>query len=86
MSVKIDYSILNSIIIGGAGGSAKLGVNTSGTLDGYLKSSAGNLLLGPLNIPAGTLLTNPVDGALEYDGSQLYFTISGVRLIVAKLI
>jgi hypothetical protein len=36
----------------------------------------------PLKFTAGTNLTNPEDGAMEYDGTNLYFTVGGVRKTV----
>lgn len=32
-----------------------------------------------IKIPSGTVMTSPEDGALEYDGTHLYFTIGGTR-------
>ena len=39
-------------------------------------ATAGN---APLKLTSGTLLTSPENGAFEYDGSFLYFTLGGVR-------
>jgi hypothetical protein len=36
----------------------------------------------PLKLTAGTNLTTPENGAFEFDGSFLYFTIGGVRKTV----
>ena len=40
------------------------------------KADAGQ---APLKLSAGTLLTNPETGAIEYDGTHLYFTTGGTR-------
>jgi hypothetical protein len=37
---------------------------------------------GPLKFNAGTNLTVPVDGVMEFDGTNLYFTTGGVRKTV----
>ena len=59
----------------------KVGINTSTDPTAYLHISAGTATAGtaPLKITAGTNLTTPENGAFEYDGSFLYFTIGGVR-------
>jgi len=39
----------------------------------------------PLKLRAGTNLTTPENGAFEYDGTNLYFTVGGVRKTVVLL-
>lgn len=38
--------------------------------------------IAPIKLTAGTLLATPQNGALEFDGTNLYFTVGGVRKIV----
>ena len=78
MSVKLDYSGSNSIIIGGVGGTTKVGINIDPT-DGYLKIPAGTTATPPIKFSTGTNLSTPVNGAMEYDGYHLYITTGGVR-------
>lgn len=56
--------------IGDTGASAKLHI------------SAGTSSVAPIRLTAGTNLTTPVNGTLEYDGTNLYFTTGGVRKTV----
>lgn len=74
----------------GSSGSANfttLGVNigaTTNTKGALLRLGAGTAAANtaPLKFTAGTNLTTPENGAFEFDGSFLYFTIGGVRLKV----
>ncbi|MGZ3771816.1 MAG: beta strand repeat-containing protein [Bdellovibrio sp.] len=47
-----------------------------GTMTGMLTLATGTSTLSPLRIPSGTLVTTPVSGNIESDGSSLYFTNS----------
>lgn len=58
--------------------SNSLGVLQS-TPTAKLHISGGTAILPPLKIDSGTALTTPADGALEYHGSHLYFTIGSTR-------
>jgi hypothetical protein len=49
---------------------------TGGTLTGMLTLATGSTTLSPLRIPAGTLVTTPVSGNIESDGTSLYYTNS----------
>lgn len=42
----------------------------------------GTNTLAPIKLNAGVNLTTPVNGTLEYDGTNLYFTTGGVRKTV----
>jgi hypothetical protein len=75
---KIDLSTNNKVIFGGNNGAVKIGINTNSS-DGYVNLSAGNTAIAPLKLTSGTNLTNVVNGAIEYDGTDLFFTIGGVR-------
>jgi hypothetical protein len=49
----------------------------------FLEIAAGTATAAPIRLnPAGVLLTTPVNGALETDGTNLYFTVGGVRKTV----
>jgi hypothetical protein len=43
---------------------------------------AGTTTLAPFGLNAGSLLSMPSNGKMEYDGTNLYFTVSGTRKIV----
>lgn len=44
--------------------------------------AGGSASLAPLKLTSGTNLTTPQDGAFEFDGTNLYFTIGGTRKTV----
>lgn len=44
--------------------------------------TGGTTTLAPLRIRSGTNLTTPVDGVLEYNGTNLYFTVGSTRKMV----
>lgn len=44
--------------------------------------AAGSTTIAPLKLTSGTNLTTPQDGAFEFDGTNLYFTIGGTRKTV----
>ena len=46
---------------------------------------AGTTTVAPLTLTAGTNLTTPVNGSFEFDGTNLYFTVGGVRKTVTLL-
>jgi hypothetical protein len=56
-------------------------IKTSANPTAHLHIGAGTATAGtaPLKLTSGTNLTTPENGAFEYDGSFLYFTIGGVR-------
>lgn len=60
------------------GGNVGIGQNTP---TAYLHLKAGTATAGtaPIKLTAGTNLTTPENGTLEFDGTNLYFTTSGVR-------
>jgi len=51
-----------------------------------LHIAAGSATAGtaPLKFTSGTLLTTPENGAIEFDGSELYITIGGTRYKLNK--
>ena len=57
-----------------------LGVGkTSLTRSAFLELGGGSTTVAPLIVTAGTNLTTPVNGAIENDGTHLYYTAGGVR-------
>lgn len=48
----------------------------------HLRSSSGAINDVPLKLTAGTKVSTPEDGSLEYDGTHLYFTIGSTRNIL----
>jgi hypothetical protein len=46
---------------------------------------AGTTTLAPLKLTSGTNLTTPENGAFEFDGTNLYFTVGGIRKIVSLI-
>ena len=49
------------------------------TMTGLLTLFTSTSSVGALNIPAGTLLTTPVNGTIENNGTHLYVTLGGTR-------
>lgn len=47
-----------------------------------LHLQAGSTTIAPVKLTAGSLLGAATDGAMEYDGTNLYFTTAGTRKIV----
>jgi len=48
-----------------------------------LNLAAGTATTAPIKLTSGTNLTTPTSGAVEYDGTNLYFTPNGTRRTVA---
>jgi hypothetical protein len=64
------------------GNSGKIGINIeTPTARLHLPAGGANASLAPLKFTSGALLTNTEAGALEYDGSHIYFTATngGIR-------
>ena len=59
-----------------------LGTNTSPTARIHLPAGTATSGTAPLKLTSGTNLTTPENGAFEYDGTFLYFTVGGVRKTV----
>lgn len=69
-------------IIDGTTGSSIAGASsTQGafTVGGQLNLAAGTTAIAPLDFTAGTNLTTPVAGAMEYDGRVIYATPQGAQ-------
>ena len=80
--------LTNNIIIADGAGNQRINVDSTGkvgigttaaTAVLNLKAGTATANTAPLKLTAGTLLTTPEDGALEYDGTHLYFTIGSTR-------
>ncbi len=65
-------STANSGLTLGANGN--LGVGIAPAADSLITMKAGSATVAPLKFTAGTNLTTPTNGTMEYDGSSLYFT------------
>ena len=50
----------------------------------HIGASDGTAFTAPLKLTAGTNLSTPEDGAMEFDGTNLYFTSSGTRRTIAS--
>ncbi|HEV8284260.1 MAG TPA: hypothetical protein VGQ09_08110 [Chitinophagaceae bacterium] len=53
---------------------AKVGIGINSTAQLHLKAGTASVNSAPLKFTSGTLLTTTEAGAIEYDGSHLYFT------------
>lgn len=62
-------------------GDGHIGIQKISSPTAWLHIGAGTATAGtaPLKINSGTNLTSPEDGAFEYDGTHLYFTIGSTR-------
>ena len=61
----------------------RLQINTN-TNNGVLSIAAGTTSRASIVFDQGDLLEEPVDGALEFDGENLYFTSQGVRSVLGE--
>jgi hypothetical protein len=77
--------LLCSTTSGGAGTQGRVSIrNGTGRPTAILHLGAGVAAASgaPLKFTAGTLLTTPENGAMEFDGTHLYITIGGVRTTI----
>lgn len=63
----------------------RLDVNGTGRFQNTLTLATGTTTIAPLKLTAGTNLTTPVNGSFEFDGTNLYFTVGGVRKMVTLI-
>lgn len=56
--------------------------NAAATATLHIRAGTASAGTAPLKLTAGTNLTTPENGAFEFDGTNLYFTVGGVRKIV----
>jgi hypothetical protein len=78
-AVKIKFANSNNEFNFKRDGSLQLSTNID---KGFLNIAAGTENKAPIVFTQGELLADLVEGALEYDGSDLYFTKGGVRNIL----
>jgi hypothetical protein len=60
----------------------KIGIGISATALIHAKAGTATAGTAPLKLTAWTNLTTPESGAFEFDGTNLYFTVGGVRKMV----
>jgi hypothetical protein len=63
----------------------RLDVQGTGRFQNTLTLATGTTSIAPLKLIAGTNLTTPVNGSFEFDGTNLYFTVGGVRKTVTLI-
>jgi hypothetical protein len=61
------------------------GGTTSGTALIHIAAGTATANTAPLKLTSGVNLTTPEDGAFEFDGTNLYFTVGGVRKTVTLI-
>ncbi len=61
------------------------GDNVTNNNIAWLQIGAGRSDVGSVNLEQGNLTTSPIDGNLEYDGTNLYFTIGGTRKTISLI-
>lgn len=67
-------------------GVGRVGIGTiAPTATLHIKAGTATANTSPIKLTAGTNLTNPEDGAFEFDGTNLYFTVGGLRKTVTLL-
>ena len=59
--------------------------NAPATATLHIRAGTATAGSAPLKFTAGTNLTTPENGAFEFDGTNLYFTVGGVRKIVSLI-
>lgn len=78
----IDVSNTNNrfYVFNSSGSTVKMGINVSvPTAQLHLKAGTATANTAPLKFNTGVALTTPEDGAMEYHGTHLYFTIGSTR-------
>lgn len=63
----------------------RLDINGTGRFQNTLTLATGTTTLAPLKLTAGTNLTTPINGSFEFDGTNLYFTVGGIRKTVTLI-
>ena len=66
-------------------GYVAIGTNSTPTARLHLPAGTATANTAPLKLTAGTNLTTPENGTFEYDGTNLYFTVGGVRKTVTLI-
>jgi hypothetical protein len=75
---------IGDVLLQSNGTTGRTGVHNNSTLSAWLHIGPGVAAAGggPLKLTAGTLLTVPEDGTIEYDGTNFYKTIGVTRTII----
>ena len=73
----------NAFCVSSAGRVQLGGVNPGAWL--HLPAGTATANTAPIKLTAGTNLTTPENGAFEFDGTNLYFTVGGVRKTVTLI-
>lgn len=60
-------------------GNISIGVGASPSAALHIKAGTASAGTAPLKLTAGTNLTTPENGAIEFDGTNIYITVGGVR-------
>jgi len=91
--VALPATLSNNIILADGEGNRRINVNAIGnvgigqtvpTAVLHLKAGTAGVNTAPLKFTTGTLLTATEDGAIEYDGIDLYLTQSATRYKLSK--
>ncbi len=81
MNIFAQYDL--ALVVGNTGGAGGIYIgNTTAAATARLTIMAGSTSYAPLQLTAGTNLTTPLNGCFEFDGTNLYFTVGGVRKTV----
>lgn len=59
-----------------------IGIGKFAATTAMLSLPAGTATVAPVNIASGVVLTTPLNGSLEYDGTNLFFTVGTTRKTV----
>lgn len=79
LSIDTDGDLLSNIAINNDG-NVGIGVTSP---EAFMHLGAGSITRAPLRFDEGSLLDILADGAMEFDGNDLFFTIDGVREKIA---
>ena len=80
MHFRISNSVKMTLLSNG-----NFGIGLSPTAVLTLKAGTATAETAPLKLTSGTNLTTPENGAMEFDGTNLYFTVGGVRKTIQLL-
>lgn len=82
-SVRMEGDILQNLFNLLAANDS-IGINNASPSGAYMHFGAGTTTKAPFKYTSGTNLTTPDNGAKEYDGSNEFLTVGGVRYTLAK--
>lgn len=78
----LDYLFNGDTTVFSIAKSGKVSVGEVEAKDAFLNIRSGDGDIAPIKLESGSLTNDPVDGAIEYDGSQFYLTSSGTRTAI----